>query len=412
MRHTRRRFLQTSLGSSALLSAGVSVPAFLVRAAEAAAAQQRDPTGHVLVVVQLSGGNDGLNTVIPYADEAYNRNRIVLRIPAGQVLKVDGQVGLHPQMTGFAKLLEEGRLAILQGVGYPNPDRSHFRSMDIWHSARPDVEKPVDGWIGRFVERAERAAGQDVPALHLGPDELPLALVSQRRAVPSLQSLEGFRLRTAGGAVPLSSLKQLAAVERAEADSLLSFVQRSTLNAYASSQQIQEAISSDRSPVKYPGFGLSRKLQSVAQLIDAGLSTRIYYVSLDGFDTHANQAEAHAALLSELSQSVSAFAADLAERGHLDRVLVMTFSEFGRRVRENASQGTDHGAAAPMFLVGGTVKPGPIGAHPSLTNLDREGDLKFHTDFRSVYATLLERWLGCPSEEVLGKRFEPAGVLG
>ncbi len=175
---------------------GLDVPAFLTRSAQAAG--KSADKDRVLVVVQLSGGNDGLNTVIPYADDAYDRNRIVLRIAQEQVLKVDDYVGLHPQMTGFAKLLEDKRLAIVQGVGYPNPDRSHFRSMDIWHSAQPEVAKPQDGWLGRSVARLDRHNGGDVPALHLGPQELPLALVSQERPVPSVESLENFRLRTAG----------------------------------------------------------------------------------------------------------------------------------------------------------------------------------------------------------------------
>jgi uncharacterized protein (DUF1501 family) len=191
----------------------------------------------------------------------------------------------------------------------------------------------------------------------------------------------------------------------------LSFVQRSTLSAYASSQQVQEALKDERSGTNYPGFGLARKLQSIAHLIDAGLATRIYYVSLDGFDTHANQGQAHAGLLNELSQSLAAFVEDLAQRGHLDRVLVLTFSEFGRRVKENASQGTDHGAAAPLFAIGGRVKAGPLGEHPSLSELDAEGDLKHHTDFRRVYATILDQWLGCSSREVLGGEFEPVGLL-
>lgn len=410
MHSTRRQFLRTALGSSTLLSAGLSVPEFLARGARAAAFQERDPTGNVLVVVQLSGGNDGLNTVIPYADDGYARNRIALRIPAEVVLTVDAHVGLHPQMKGLSRLLEAGRLAIVQGVGYPNPDRSHFRSMDIWQSARPEVEDTSSGWLGRCIDHAPRDAGQDVPALHLGPNPLPLALASRTTPVPSVHSLESFRLRTVGGALPLATLRMLAEVPRPESPPL-DFIRRSILNAYASSEQVAEALDENTSPVAYPGFGLAQKLKPIAQLIDAGLGTRIYYVSLDGFDTHANQADAHAALLAELSESVWAFVDDLAHRGHLDRVLVMTFSEFGRRVRENASQGTDHGTAAPLFLAGGRVATGTVGEHPRLEDLDQEGDMKFHIDFRRVYATLLDDWLGCPSEVVLAQRFETLPLL-
>ncbi len=411
MRTTRRRFLQSTLGSSALLSAGLTVPAFLARSAAAAAGQSASSKDNILVVVQLSGGNDGLNTVIPFGHDGYGRNRIVLRIANDQVLKLNDQTGLHPQLTGFKKLYDAQRLAIVQGVGYPNPDRSHFRSMDIWHTAKPEREDKSEGWLGRCIDCDRRDAGQDVPALHLGQNQLPLALVSQHTPVPSIESMEGFRLQTAGGALPLASLSQLAEAARPDAPPLLDFLRRSTLNAYSSSAEVQEALKEERSATQYPEFALAQKLKLVAQLIDARLSTRFYYVSLDGFDTHANQLAAHSALLNELSASVSAFADDLAARGHLDRVLVLCFSEFGRRVRENASQGTDHGTAAPVFLAGGRVASGLIGAQPSLDDLDGEGDLKFNADFRQLYATLLDGWLGCSSEAVLGRRFEPLPVI-
>jgi uncharacterized protein (DUF1501 family) len=409
---TRRQFLQTTLGSSTLLSMGLTAPAFLARVASAA---QNGSSGNVLVVVQLSGGNDGLNTVVPYADEAYEKNRIVLRIPKDQVLKVDSHAGLHPQMTGFRKLIEDGRLTIAQGVGYPNPDRSHFRSMDIWHTAKPAVEDKSNGWLGRSLDcslaGSSSATGGDVPALHLGPSPLPLALLSLKTAVPSIESLESFRLRADGGALPLPSLSKLAEAARPDAPELLEFMRHSTLYAYTSSQEVQEVLKQEKEASGYPGTVLSQKLKQIAQLIDAGLNTRIYYVSHDGFDTHANQLGGHAALLGELSGAVSAFVDDLARRGQLDRVLVLCFSEFGRRVRENASQGTDHGTAAPVFLAGGRVQPGIVGAQPSLTDLDGEGDLRFHTDFRRLYATLLDRWLACPSEAVLGEKFEPLPLL-
>lgn len=411
MLSSRRRFLQATVGSSTLVSCGLSVPHFLARSAMAAGSQPIGDAGNVLVVIQLSGGNDGLNTVVPYADDGYGRNRFSLRVPAGQVLKINGQVGLHNRMTGMHKLLDEQRLAIVQGVGYPNPNRSHFRSMDIWHSAQPKLERPRDGWLGRSLEHGRSQAGVDVPALHLGGDESPLALSSRQLAVPSIQSTDSFRLRTSDGSLPLSTLRQLAEIRRPAANNLLDFVCRSTLNAYAASQQVQEAVSHEKTASDYPAnFELARKLKTIAQLIDAGLKTRIYYVSLAGFDTHANQAQTHGNLLAELSQSLAAFINDLAARGHLDRVLVLSFSEFGRRVRENASQGTDHGTAAPVFLAGGKVQAGLIGKHPSLSDLD-QGDLKFHTDFRSVYAAILDRWLGCPSQAVLGEKFSPVAIL-
>lgn len=413
MQASRRRFLQTTLGSSTLVSCGLSVPQFLARsacAAESGTGRSKDQD-KVLVVVQLTGGNDGLNTVIPFADDGYGRNRFALRVPTQQVLKIDGHVGLHPRMQGMRKLIESSRLGIVQGVGYPNPDRSHFRSMDIWNSAQRNVEHPRDGWLGRTLQQSKYDAGTDVPALHLGSDELPLALASRQLAVPSIESMDGFQLRADDGSVPLATLKTLAEIRRPAGASLLDFLCRSTLNAYAASQQVQHALKESKSAASYPAnFSLASKLKTVAQLIDAGLGTRIYYVSLAGFDTHANQQQTHGNLLAELSESLSAFVADLDGRGHLDRVLLLAFSEFGRRVHENASQGTDHGTAAPVFLAGGKVQAGLIGKHPSLADLDA-GDLKFHTDFRSVYAAVLDGWLGCSSHDVLGEKFAPAPVL-
>jgi uncharacterized protein (DUF1501 family) len=422
MSATRRRFLQSTLGASALLSTSATVPWLLGRTA-AAVERGTGVQGNggkakgerLLVVVQLSGGNDGLNTVIPYADDLYAKNRIALNIDRNSVLKLDGAVGLHPSMKAFQKLLDKTRLAVLQGVGYPNPDRSHFSSMDIWHTAERDEAKRQEGWLGKTVtaEVARRrvgadASGTDAAALHLGGGPLPLALVSRSTAVPSFESIDGFRLRPSD--VDAKTLATVAAAPR-EGSEMLAFLQRTTLNAYSASERVQAAIASQPAGAKYPDRGLARKLRSVAQLIDADMATRVYYVSLDGFDTHANQRQSHANLLEELSDSVAAFLDDLAERGHLERTAVLMFSEFGRRVKENASQGTDHGAAAPMFVAGGGVQSGVLGKHPSLSDLDREGDMRFHTDFRRVYATLLDGWLGVPSREVLGAAYEALPIL-
>lgn len=405
----RRDALKVALSASALLTVGRTVPSFIARSALVSAAEG-SKGDRVLVVIQLAGGNDGVNTVVPFKDPEYNKNRIVLRQDEGALFKLNDSLGLHPSMSAMAKLYDDGKLAVLQGIGYPNPDRSHFRSMDIWNSARPDLEQPKDGWLGRTLEVNAANSGSDVPGLYLGPNELPLAMISDKVQVPGVESLESFRFRTDGGSLPLASLAQLAEVKRQLASPLLDFVQTATLNAYASSEQVRHAVEQKGTNATYPAYGLANKLKGIAQLIDAGLTTRIYYVSLDGFDTHANQNEAHNALLSELSDSLRAFIDDLTVRGHLDRVAVMMFSEFGRRVRENASLGTDHGAAAPMFLAGGGIAAGVHGAHPSMTDLD-DGDLKFHTDFRSVYATLLDKWLACPSEQVLHGKFDHLPVL-
>lgn len=410
---SRRSFLKGSASSAALVALSQSVPQFLLNAS-ARAAQTAGET--ILVVVQLSGGNDGLNTVIPYADDVYRRSRPLLGIATAQVKKIDQYVGLHPAMSAFSKLLEEGRLGIVQGAGYPVPDRSHFSSMDIWQTARRDVTTAADafratGWIGRYLD-GNAGAGADVPAMHLpsGAARLPLALSGQSPHATSVQSLEAFKLEDGGDPRIRQSIQKAVAAKRDGSDELVQFLHASTRAAIESSREVQEAVQRYQTDVKYPDSSLARRLKTVAQLIDAGLRTRVYYLDLDGFDTHSSQAAAHAGLLGQLSDAVAAFMHDLKQHSHEQRVLLMTFSEFGRRVHENASGGTDHGTAAPMFIAGGKVKAGLLTPHPDMTTLD-EGDLRFTTDFRGVYASVLEQWLGVPSEMLLGGRFSPVKLL-
>jgi uncharacterized protein (DUF1501 family) len=410
MNWSRRRFLNTSLGASTLLALGsTTIPTFLSRSARAARASRS--SGRVLVVVQLLGGNDGLNTVVPHGMDGYNRGRRALRLPAGQLHKVTREIGLHPAMGGMAKLLEKGRFAVVQGVGYPNPDRSHFRSMEIWETARleNDARNLETGWLGRVLDAARTKPGQDPPGLHVGGRSMPLALRSKKTEVPSVESLESYKLQLAGTerqkAAERRALSELASPERSSDDPLVGFISRTTLSAYESSGRMEQLAKTGPRGMKYPNFGLARRLELMAQIIKADFGTRIFYTSLDGFDTHANQLGTHGALLNEFSDSVAAFDDDLGASGQGDRVALLAFSEFGRRVEENASQGTDHGAAAPVFLVGPVAKAGLVGIHPSLENLD-DGDLKFHTDFRRIYATLAGDWLGCPTDAVVGTGFE------
>ena len=413
MHANRRDFFRASLATSTLVSMGAAtVPTFLSRSAQAAGADPKtNANDRVLVVVQLLGGNDGLNTVVPFGLDGYSRARRALRLNPSQLHKIDKEIGLHPGMGGMAKLLEDGKLAVVQGVGYPNPDRSHFRSMEIWESAKLDPKALETGWIGRTLDASPAKPGEDVKALHVGTRALPLALKSSRTEIPSLVSLEPYRLQLAGSPsdkrTAREALDTIARIDRGPDDPLLGFMRRTALTAYESSKRLEQVTQpSAGTPSKYPNFGLARRLELVAQIIKAGFGTKIFYTSLDGFDTHANQLGSHAALLTELSDSIAAFHKDLAEAGQADRVALLTFSEFGRRVAENASAGTDHGAAAPVFVVGPVAKAGLIGAHPSLESLD-DGDLKHHTDFRRVYSALLETWLGCPSEPVLGPGFLP-----
>ncbi len=410
MNATRRQFLKTSLAGGSLVSLGATVPAFLSRTA--AAAPEADRPGArdtILVVVQLTGGNDGLNTVIPYTDPEYAKLRPTLRIPKDQVQKLDDSVGLHPAMERLAKLLDDRALAVVQGVGYPNPNQSHFRSMDIWQ-AGSTAATLTEGWLGKALKKMPAA-----PAFHLAGsnDASPLALAGAPARVPTISSLGDFQLQVtaASGA---DTREQRAVIEGVAQGGgqpgLLDFVQRTAANTYASSRRLQEVGKNYQPKVPYPNSALANHLKVAAQLIDGGLGARLFYVSIGNFDTHANQLNTHANLLRQLSEAMTAFYQDMAARGHKDRILMMTFSEFGRRAQENGSRGTDHGAAAPMLLVGGKVQPGVVGRHPSLTDLAL-GNLKHAVDFRQVYATILEGWLGVPSREVLGEKFQTVSLL-
>jgi uncharacterized protein (DUF1501 family) len=411
MNATRRDFLKSSLAAGSMVSWGLTVPAFLGRTA--AAAPKSDKGGAkdtILVVVQLTGGNDGLNTVVPYADPAYAKLRTTLRLPKEQIKKIDDTIGLHPSFDGLAGLLHDGALCVVQGVGYPNPSQSHFRSMDIWQAASTQ-ETLTEGWIGKALKRIP-----DAPSFHLsGPDETsPLAVAGAPVRVPSIKTLEDFQLHFTA-ASRADKKEQRAVIEGAvrpgtSPGGLLDFVQRTAANTYASSCRLQEVGKNYQPKATYPNTPLAEHLKLAAKLIDGGLGARIFYVSLDNFDTHANQLATHANLLRTLSDAMTAFYKDMAARGHKDRILMMTFSEFGRRAQENGSHGTDHGSGAPMLLVGGKVKPGLVGKHPSLTELEM-GNIKHHTDFRQVYAAILDRWLGVPSEDVLGAKFAPAAVF-
>jgi len=404
MRSTPRREFMKLLGSAGLVALGARAPRCLVQAAERSVAAGRDQ--RVLVLIQLAGGNDGLNTLIPYGDPEYVKARPGIGIPAAQVLKLDSHVGLHPALGGLRELYEEGKLAVVQGVGYPNPDRSHFRSMDIWQSAQPQNEVPRDGWLGRALEWQFDQEPRLAEALALGMERLPLALVSTRVNVPTLRRLEDFQL--AEGSGPTLNREQIRTTLRnwsaVPATGELDFLRRATTTALTSADRLKSLASSYRTTIDYPGTGLASRLKLVAQMLTAELPARIFVVSLDGFDTHSQQAGGHAALMAELSGAIRAFEQDLVEHKLADRVLLATYSEFGRRVAENGSLGTDHGAASMLFAVSPTGRGGVLGTHPSLTDLT-DGDLKFNLDFRSVYATLLEKWLEIPAEGILGGRF-------
>lgn len=426
---TRRAFLGRGL---TLASATLAAPAFLQNTALALphplaglSSMAGVPEDHVLVVVQLGGGNDGLNTVIPYADELYYKARPGIGVARDRVLKLgkNGYVGLHPSMTGMKALYDDGLLGVIQGVGYPNPDRSHFKSMDIWQTG--DTSGTGTGWLGRYADSeccgfgaGESGRAEPLPqALVAIGGEAPLATQGQMSKPVAFQNADLFRWT--GKEVhrsledPYNKITRQGFVEGVEEDSNAGFLMRTALDAQISSDQIRAAVA--KAPlVNYPqGNDLARQLQMVAAMIRAGLKTRVYYVSMGGYDTHAGQGGEngrHAQLLGQFSNAVKAFYDDLKAQENDKRVLTMSFSEFGRRVYQNASQGTDHGTASQMFLVGPMVRAGVLNDHPSLSDLDN-GDLKYTTDFRRVYAGILDGWLKADSKKILEGTYKPVQVV-
>jgi uncharacterized protein (DUF1501 family) len=431
---TRRAFLGRSL---IMASAAASIPAFLAGTAkamhgtlEAAGLSSLPgvPDDHVLVVVQLSGGNDGLNMIVPFGQGEYYRARPGIGIREQDCLKLSGAdgVGLHPAMGPIKELYDDGLCGIVQGVGYPNPNRSHFKSMDIWHTA--DTSATGDGWLGRYFDSecvgfgkgesgTAEAAGNGATGGADGPPGVaigrtaPLAMQGRLIKPVAFESADLFRwsgrdihdaLRDPYAALNAGHASDQASGSNAE------FLTRTALDAQVSSDLIRRAVAR-RPEVTYPQTDLGRQLSMVASMIGAGLRTRVYYVQQGGYDTHAGQGGTqgrHAQLLGQLSAAVRAFFADLKQQGNDSRVLAMSFSEFGRRVGQNASQGTDHGTAAPMMVFGPMVRPGVLNAHPSLRDLD-EGDLKFSTDFREVYAGVLEGWMKSDSKTILEGTYRP-----
>lgn len=439
---TRREFL-----GSTLLGVGTAgtLPAFVtstIAALQHRAAAQSAPVtandGRILVILQLAGGNDGLNTVVPFADDAYHRARGSIGLPIPSLLKLDDTTALAPSLSGLRSLYEDGRLAIVQGVGYPNPNRSHFRSTEIWQCATDADKVSRTGWLGRYFDNACTGAPNPTIGVSLS-DQAPQSFRASHHPGIALSSPELYRwahgqdaaLEEAFAALNApgdpdeasmdgSSIEMLAGGKSGDAthasESPLAFLERTALNAQVSSEKVRAvATKAGNSEASYPAAGrLSQSLRLVAQMIAGGLPTRVYYVSHGGFDTHNNQGGergTHQNLLRQMDQSITAFVKDLQARKLYDQVTLMTFSEFGRRVRENGSGGTDHGTAAPLFVLGGAVKGGLLGQAPSLTDLDH-GDLKHSVDFRSVYASILHQCLGTNPVDVLGRAFPSLPLIG
>jgi uncharacterized protein (DUF1501 family) len=391
---TRRAFLK----SSTLVALAPTVQGFLAQTARAA---RPESDGRMLVVIELSGGNDGINTVVPYADEGYAKYRKHLRLPTGSLIRVNDQVGLLGSFRDVGRLLDDGRLAVVQGVSYPNPSRSHFQGMAVWHSARREAsEHKGAGWLGRALDEGKGPADGSPASVYVGLDSPSAALRAGRCVPSSLAHPDDLVLST-----DVHPRKVTGAP--GPGDDLRAFVRRSMLDGYAAADRLGEVARAKDSAAAYPAGELAGALRLVARLMKAGFGTRVYYTkhTNNGYDTHSAQLVPHAHLLGELAGALRAFLDDLKAARLEERVAVLVFSEFGRPVQENASLGTDHGTAAPVFLAGGRVRGGLVGATPSLLDL-QGGDLKAAFDFRRVYATILEEWLGLPSRTVLGGTFE------
>jgi uncharacterized protein (DUF1501 family) len=406
---TRRQFLGTSAGLSALTLGG-TVPGLFARAADDAA--KADRNDRVLVVVELAGGNDGLNTVIPFEDDRYHKARPTLHVVKEQVQRLTEHVGLHPSMEAAAQLFKEGKLAVVQGVGYPQPDRSHFRSMEIWHTASTAARPPSTGWLGRVLDTSYKEGDDDALAGVALTDGLPQALTAEKLTVPAVRQIENFNTGVADtpDADPPRArlLRQMSTGPTVKGEPI-PYLRRQAETAYRTAAKLRDAAANYQTDVEYPG-DLGAQLRRAAQVIAANLGVRLLWVSQGGYDTHSKQAPAHQALLGELSGALAAFQKDMEKHKAAERVLVLTLSEFGRRVDENASQGTDHGAASCLFLCGSKVRGGLAGTYPSLEKLG-EGDLIHTVDFRAVYATILEKWLGCEAAKLLGGQFAPLDLL-
>ncbi len=389
---SRRQFLK----SSSLIALAPSVPAFLARSAQAAEPKRDE---RILVILQLGGGNDGINTVVPFADEGYAQNREKLRLKADRLHKLNDRVALHPAMQAAKSLFDEGQLAIVQGVGYPNPNRSHAVSMATWQSARLDREEhDTYGWIGRALDQDSRNPKIAPAALLAGDEKIPMTLRGRKAVASSLGSLSDLKIP--------DELLISSPTDAQPSDDLTAFVTRQSVEAFATAKTLKELAGKTSTDGNYPATQLASRLQLIATLIKAGLGTRVYYAIQSGYDTHSAQLFPHAQLLRELSESLKAFLDDLKASKLSERVLVMGFSEFGRRVKENGSAGTDHGTAGPVFLAGGSLRPGLHGEMPSLGDLEN-GDLKHTVDFRRVYATILDHWLNIKSSNSLLGPFQP-----
>lgn len=403
---TRRDFLR---GSGAVIAVGLLAPPWLSSIARADVKRLVGGGGvsdRVLVVCQLTGGNDGLNTVIPVTQKAYYANRPTLAIAEGKALGLTNDLGLHPSLDGLKQLWERKQLAIVNGVGYPHANRSHFRSMEIWQTANPDADEQY-GWLGKYLDSVEETKNPNpVLAIGLG-NERNLAMSGAKCAVPTFASLADIQSMV-GDADADKSLRAIQGMDSADGDKRT--VRQATNAALDAMAELKKNLGKYETKSTYAADAFGQGFKQIAHLIAVSPRTRVIYLSVGGFDTHSRQGDSQAKLLKGFGDAVNTFMQEMTAIGKANKVSVMVFSEFGRRVQENASAGTDHGAAAPMFVIGGSIKPGLYGKYPDLGDLER-GDLKFNVDFRQVYAGVLDGWMGGDSASLLGRAFDKLPIF-
>jgi len=416
MKTTRRDFLKGLAASVAVIPslAPLSLGPTVIEANDTAAASPLvNSSNRTLVVIQLMGGNDGLNTVVPYADPAYATNRPTLGLQPAEILPIDGNVALNSQLTGMMDLYKSNRVGIIQGVSYPNPNLSHFQATAIWESASPTMPF-TNGWLGRYMDVANKLDGP-INVINL-QDLLPQVLTSQQSQALSFSSVQRFAVQplfngdTTTGSV-IQQINETTCNACDEYNTLVNQMMGLGLNAITASALIAKAASAYTPQATYPNNDFANRLKLAAAMVTSNLNPKIVYVTLGGFDTHAGQKATQNNLLKMLGDGVSAFYNDLSAQGRANDTLIMTFSEFGRRVKENGNKGTDHGTALPQFMIGGQVSPGLYGTYPSLSNLDSSGNLIGNVDFRQTYASVLEDWFGIPQTDVLDTTYTKLTVI-
>ena len=365
----------------------------------------KDP---ILVVVQLTGGSDYMNMVVPYADSLYYDNRPTVGIPSEDVLPINDRFGFNPNLGTFKNLYDQGQVAVVNGVGYPNPNRSHFRAMDIWHTCEPE-KIATEGWSGRVIRDIDPHSENVLTGVNFGRG-LPRAMALTGVPVASVAVLEGYGVLT-GIPGQDQRARALDVFERMSSPAIgtgatMDYLGRTGLDALKGADILKTAADSYSSTVEYAATPIAQSLRGMAQVILKGLGTRVLYTSQGGYDTHANQVPVQTPLLSDLSAGIGDFFTDLREHDAADNVMMLVFTEFGRRVKDNGS-GSDHGSGGASYLIGQPVNGGMLGAYPSLKEEDQlDGDLHFNVDFRSVYSTIVDKWMGLDAKSAIGGNYE------